>query len=75
MLRNKRLPSDELGEEVRVRVQEVLGLTKGDFAVLLGIAEKLKPKFYVTLVGDPFVIQEVCDLEVSESVVTRASST
>jgi len=55
---NKKSTPEEIGEEVRTRVQENLGLTKGDFAVLLGLAEKLKPKFYVTLVGDPSIIQE-----------------
>eukprot|EP00026_Physarum_polycephalum_P004318 Phypoly_transcript_04336.p1 GENE.Phypoly_transcript_04336~~Phypoly_transcript_04336.p1 ORF type:complete len:617 (+),score=85.46 Phypoly_transcript_04336:52-1902(+) len=55
---NKNHLPEEIGEEVRTRVQENLNLTKGDFAVLLGLAEKLKPKFYVTLVGDPSIIQE-----------------
>lgn len=58
--RSKRTAPEELGEEVRVKVQDHLNLTKADFAVLLGIAEKLKPNFYVTLVGDPNIIQEVC---------------
>jgi len=55
---NKRPAPEELGEEVRAKVQETLALTKGDFAVLLGIAEKLKPNFYIDLVGDPNIIQE-----------------
>ncbi len=44
---------------MQMRVQEIMGVSKGDFTVLLGMAEKIKPNFYITLVGDPFVIQEV----------------
>ncbi len=48
-----------MGEDMQIKVQEIMGVSKGDFSVLLGMAEKIKPNFYIDLVGDPFVIQEV----------------
>jgi len=55
--------TNTLGDGVVKKIRTDLSLTnEADFAVLLGLAEKLKPGVYVTLAGDPTTIEEVLDV-------------